>query len=135
MISDASKVNTEDLEDALDDLAHDLGKYIHLPLSLLPNEATDSEFRAAAVKALLETRRGPSGTQSAQTIWSQFRDEVGNELEGKPGWTGVVQAVDHALAWASKIRVTAHELDRAELMNDLTAVTPAIRTLRSQLDG
>ena len=135
MISDAGRVTQEDLEDALDDLAHDLGKYIHLPLSLLPETASADEFHEAAELALMRTRRASTGDQSAHDLWTAFRQEVGNELMAYPGWVELEQAVAKALGWTERLGGAYRTEDRMNLIYDLRAVAPAIRVLRGQIDG
>lgn len=134
-ISDACGVTQEDLEDALDDLAHDLGKYIHLPLSLLPDTASDDEFLEAATLALIRTRRAPTGDQSARELWVAFCQEVGNELVSYPGWIELEQTIANALDWTERLQDAARSESRTKLVADLRAVAPAIRVLRGQIDG
>ena len=125
----------EDLEDALDDLAHDLGKYIHLPLSFLPPDATDDEVHNAAIIALNHTRRGPSGNQSARELWSDFCREVGNALADYSSWSNLERVVEKALSWTERTAGPFQPEFRDQLIEDLMAVAPAIRRLRGQIDG
>jgi hypothetical protein len=133
-IQDANVVTHEDLEDAVDDLAHDLGKYIHLPITLLPTDVDDVTFREAAHKALHQTRRGPNGSQSAASLWAAFQEEAGNELSMLEGWSELAGAVAQALTWTEAVSDTTQELNREALLTDLRAVTPAIRKLRVYLN-
>jgi len=124
-------MNDDDLLDALADLQHDLGKYLALPVTMLPADATDGELSGAVRGALLETRRGPAGTRSAREIWGAFRDEVGERLERAAGLASLAAAVDRALAWET--RLNEPRLDRGAVTADLRAVGKAIRLLQEEL--
>ncbi len=80
----------DDILDDLDDLLHDLGKYIVLPISLLPDTATQDELRSALDTALFRTRRGPTGVQSAESIWTSFCEGSGNLIKEYPGFLGAL---------------------------------------------
>ncbi|MCA9539880.1 MAG: hypothetical protein KC620_13375 [Myxococcales bacterium] len=121
----------QDLQDALDDLQHDLGKYIRLPLTMLPADADADAVRAAATTALLRTRRGADGPVSAEQLWLRFCDEADGALDALQGWARLTAAVDRALAWRAALD---GRLDRAVLTADLSAVGDAIRALRAELD-
>lgn len=121
------RLNRTDLLDALSDLQHDLGKYLRLPLAMLPADADERAVRAAARDALRRTRRGPNGTTDAATLWSDFRVEVG-AVEGWAAAAALAEAVERALAWDARLDDGA-PLDRAALTADLSAVSPAIRAL------
>jgi hypothetical protein len=114
----------------LDDLLHDLGKYIAFPLQMLPVDASTSEFREALYQAIHVTRTGPSGSQSASEIWQDFLQEGGNVLRGQPGWNVLLNTVEGALAWGERLRESAQPIDRAKANDDLRAVSSAIRDFR-----
>ncbi len=117
-----------DHQDLLADLAHDLGKYIRLPLAMLPLGADDDAVRAAAEDALLRTRRGPSGITSAAEIWNEFL----GELDAEPAWLlPLREAVERALAYVEDLHVAPTDQIRA----DLEAVTPAIRVALEAAGG
>ena len=67
------------LQDLLARLKHDLGKYVALQQRWLPATATLDERRAALRADLLETRRGPNGTQDAASVWRGFRPQLFGE--------------------------------------------------------
>ena len=125
-------MTTDDLLDALADLQHDLGKYIAMPVTMLPADATDADLRDAVRGALRETRIGPNGTRSAQSIWDGFQAEVGDTIDGTPGWDLLINAVAKALAWDSRLVGNA-PLDRSAVTGDLRAVSMRIRGLMEQL--
>jgi hypothetical protein len=121
-------MNTDDLLDALSDLQHDLGKYIAMPVTMLPADASSADLREALRAALHETRRGPAGIQSAREVWEAFRAEVGDALAHAPAWDGLHVAVDRALAWAPYLDGNA-PLDRGAVTEDLRGVSVCIRAL------
>jgi len=125
-------MTNDDLLDALADLQHDLGKYILLPISMLPGDATDDDVRDALRVALRETRTAPGGTRSAAEIWRGFLAEVGDALEEIPAWTDLTRAVDQALAWEPSIDGNA-VLDRRAIQQDLHAVSRVTRRITEQL--
>jgi hypothetical protein len=125
-------MNTDDLLDVLSDLQHDLGKYLLMPVTMLPADASDAALREALRAALLETRRGPAGVRSAATLWSTFQAEAGEALARLPGRRLLTTAVDRALAWEGRLDGNS-PLDRGAVTADLRAVTDAIRALMAQL--
>ena len=52
---------------------HDLGKYIAFQSRWLPPTATNQDWHQALRSDLLETRKGPKGTESAVEIWETLR--------------------------------------------------------------
>ena len=123
----------EEKLELLDDLLHDLGKYIAFPLQMLPKDATDGEFRAALDQALHVTRKGPMGVQSASDIWLNFRQECGNDIEDDEGWSDLVSAVEQALLWSELLADMKQTLDREQATADLRAVSGAIRQFRDTI--
>ena len=121
-----------DLEDALAELVHDLGKYLRLPLAWLPADASADDVRTAATQALFATRRAGSKTTAAAEIWGAFTDEVGEHLTHHAGWTTLTQAVARAFAWGDRLQDDA-PIDRAAITADMSAVSPAIRALLQAL--
>ena len=123
----------DELVDALSDLRHDLGKYLRLPLAMLPAGAAADAVREAARAALLRTRRGPRGVSSAAEIWAEARPE----LEPLDRWRAggpLVDAVDAALRWTHRLDAP-DALDRAALVADLGGVTTAIDALLMEVQG
>lgn len=118
------------LADLLMDLAHDLGKYIRMPLAFLPRDAPAHEVHAALRKALLETRPGP---RSARQVWAGFLAEAG-VLPDTPAFHAMRDAVEHALRWEAVARAANTELDRTEVEADLNAVHKAVRNALAALE-
>jgi hypothetical protein len=129
-----AKMSRDDLLDALFDLQHDLGKYLCLPLAWLPAEATPEEVRQAALKALLETRSGPTGMRSANDLWQAFLEEVGEGLKETHKWPALTSAVVQALAWSETLQETDTPPNRATITADFTRVAHAIRHLIKELN-
>ena len=125
--------NPEESAELLDDLLHDLGKYIAFPIQMLPVEATDGEFRDALNNAIYDTRTGPNGSQSAREIWQEFLNEGGNELSRVPGWDILQEAVERALAWGRQLQEDTQPIHRAQATADLRAISPAIRDFRGKI--
>jgi len=123
----------EQLIDVLLDLQHDLGKYILLPLSFLPREATPAEVRAALRRALFETHKGPSGVRSAREIWTEFETTMTGALGGYQSFAPVCASVERALAWEAIARDDS-PVDRDAANADLAAVVPAVRNLIDEVN-
>jgi hypothetical protein len=124
----------EDLIDAVAELEHDLGKYLCLPLALLPRPAGPEDVRAALCTALLETRKGPRGVQSAEDLWRAFAAEAGPALRGRPAYDRLAAAVAGALAWRAHLS-PGEAVERERVEADLRAVAEAIRALREEVEG
>jgi hypothetical protein len=124
----------DDILELLDDLLHDLGKYIALPITMLPEKASQTDLRNAIFFAVRETRTSPLGTQTAQEIWQTFCDDSGNQLVNLPGWHTLTRAVEVACAWADRVGQEAYEINRINLTNDMRAVSAAIRALQDEMD-
>jgi len=118
----------EELLDMLYDLQHDLGKYLRLPLAMLPARASDEEVRQAVRAALQETRKSPSGIRAAQDIWDDFLMEEKGLLAPFPARARLVNAVDRALGWTSRLDAPA-ALDRALVRRDFESVSRAAADL------
>lgn len=83
---------------------HDLGKYVALQARWLGPEASAVQRLEALRQDLLETRRGPGGTQDAVSVWRALRrpllglETVGGEmvdLSDDPDVTAVEGAMRH----------------------------------------
>jgi hypothetical protein len=132
------EANREELLELLVDLKHDLGKYIRLPVAMLPRDAGADEVRAALRQALLSTRKSATGTRSARQIWEAFLAEAGDRLRESPGFTRLAGAVETALAWEGNAGSGAGvedgaALDRRQLEQDLGGVGQAIALLMEEL--
>jgi hypothetical protein len=126
-------VTREEMLDVLMDLKHDLGKYIRMPLAMLPAGAGDEEVTDAVRRGLLETRRGPAGVRSARGLWDEFTVEAKGALGNRAGWQRLESAVFTALTWEERL---AGPLPRLEVDRDLASVGASIQALIEELlDG
>lgn len=64
------------LHDLLARLKHDLGKYVALQQRWLPDGSSQHESEKALKADLLQTRRGPNGSQDAVSVWAEFRGQL-----------------------------------------------------------
>lgn len=124
----------EELLDLLSDLQHDLGKYLRLPLSLLPRDADAAAVRTALETALLKTRRGPAGARAAQEIWEAFLEEARGRLSSFAAFAPLEGAVSRALGWRRALE-GGPAIDRAAVEADLGAVSAAIRALIEEVQS
>lgn len=127
---DNGQLSRDDLVDALLDLKHDLGKYIRLPVVMLPVDATAGELRGAVKEAIERTRKGPAGVRSARQIWQGFLDEAGDALADSPALGRLTAAVERALALSGEA-----QLERAAVEAELAAVGEGIRQLIEEVVG
>lgn len=123
-----------ELIELLLELQHDLGKYIRLPLAMLPANASNAEVREALEMGLIYTRQGPGGTRSAETIWRDFLDEAQERLRGFQAFPALCDTVEHALAWRSSLTPTAPPIERDALDSDLQRVSEAIRNVIVEIE-
>jgi hypothetical protein len=120
--------------DLLLDLKHDLGKYLVLPIALLPSDADASALRAALERALRQTRSSRGVTRSAREIWQDFDAELSGALSPGCGLDDLRRAIERALEWEHAL--AAHgTLDRAALERDFAAVQVAIAALIDEARG
>ncbi len=73
VIEDLDEGAVRGLFPVVEDLRHDLGKYIGFEASFLPPEPSPEALREALRADLLATRRGPRGVESAADIWNRLR--------------------------------------------------------------
>jgi hypothetical protein len=118
--------------DLLLDLKHDLGKYLLLPIGLLPRDASEAALREALRRALRETRTSRGRTQSARELWQAFVAELGGELAHSTALAQLQAAVDRALSWERALDQAA-PLERVPLERDLQAVQAAIAALIAEV--
>lgn len=124
---------TAEIAEILDDMQHDLGKHLALPLRMLPPDADDDAVREAARTALWRTRRGPEGTADAESLWEDYRAELAGVLDGTAGWPALVTAVARVLSWRARLD-DPKPLGRAALEADLGAVGDTLRALRAETE-
>jgi len=114
---------------------HDLGKYVSFQLRWLPADAPDSELLDALRADVLQTRRGPSGSESAPELWARLRPGL-SPLDPDPDLAAVDAAVA-ALA-AAVPALEAGALDAAAmsaLADDARAVARHLAALFKRLRG
>ena len=126
---DTTNFAFDDLIDALMDLKHDLGKYIRIPFSMLPQTASAREVESALETALRRTRSGPSGVRSAKEIWDVFAEEAGDALESKKEYGALARAVAKALSHEAALCGSVPMPDRETLEADMTDVGKCIQEL------
>lgn len=123
----------EEWLDCLWELEHDLGKYLNLPVTWLPEDAAPREVEEAVRAALFETRSSPRGVRSAREIWDGFARECEELLKTASRGEALVRAVDKALAWQDKLQAApAH---RDAVTADFAGVAEAIRALIEEVGG
>jgi len=99
---------------------HDLGKYVAFQLRWIAPDASDDELLDALRADVLNTRRGPSGRESAMDLWSRLRPT----LEGADV-SPIDRAIDRLEDCAAGIE--RGTLTRAE-MEQCAAVARSIAT-------
>ena len=114
--------------DLLLDLKHDLGKYLLLPIALLPSDADAAALHDALERALRKTRSTRGVTRSAREIWQGFQAELADELAPGSGLDDLRVAVERALAWEHALAAHA-AIDRGAVERDFAAVQTAIAVL------
>jgi hypothetical protein len=131
MIDNGKRGQTE-IVDAVLDVKHDLGKYIRMPIAMLPVGAPDALVRVALLQALQKTRTGPKGVRSARSIWDAFSAEVAEVLKEKPAFAVLAEAVARALTWEDKA-TAADPIDRSSVEADFAAVGARIQELLNEV--
>jgi hypothetical protein len=126
---------TDDTLELLLDLKHDLGKYLLLPIALLPKNAGDAAVRDALTRALLQTRTrrvpaDPSATPhvGAAELWRSAQAELERSGCAREGLLRIDAAVQRALSWQDALASEA-ALDRSAVERDLGAVQRVIAEL------
>jgi len=133
MIDNGKRSQTE-IVDAILDVKHDLGKYIRMPIAMLPEDATDTAVREALLQALRRTRVGPRGVRSARSIWDDFEAEVAPSLGKEPTFVALADAVARALAWEERA-VGAAPIDLRSLEAEFAAVGARIQELLNEVSS
>ena len=126
-------MDADTLLDVLLQLEHDLGKYLRLPIVMLPREADQGELREALSRALLRTRVKDGVGVPAKEIWAGFRAEL-SAAGGSERLEAVETSVVIALDWETKLDKT-EELDRAAIERDMASVGQAVRVWIEELRG
>jgi len=66
-------MNLSEHLEVLEDLHHDLGKYICFESRFVEENASNVELRTALCTDVFETRRGPDGVLTAWQVWERLR--------------------------------------------------------------
>ena len=123
----------EALEESLYDLKHDLGKYIRLPVSMLPKDALWTEVTAQVEQGVLRTRKGPTGTISAAELLEKFHIEWGAMLADRPAYAAVQEAVAAACELPRHLGVPDERWTRDRVERILGAVSDTIQQLMDEV--
>lgn len=107
---------------------HDLGKYIAFQSRWLPPTATNQDWHQALRSDLLETRKGPKGTEGAVEIWEALSVNF-TKLSGDSD----LQAVHVAMA---RIKVQLSGLKAGALADEaLQALAEDAKAVASHLSA
>jgi len=123
-----------DALDLLDELKHDLGKYIYLPVGFLPKDASSEAFTSAVHTAIFRTRRAQGTVESAHDIWERFCQEAGNLILHSTSYPRLVQAVDVALSWGNRLSEPLDMVHRECVIRDFQNVGRAIARVQDEID-
>jgi hypothetical protein len=125
----------EELRETLYDLKHDLGKYIKLPVTMLPKDAPPSIVAEAVLRGIRETRKSPRGVLSAKMLFSAFDARYGDALSHLASYAALKSSVARAEAWARSAEAAPSSMIREAVEPDLQAVSEAIGALLSEVEG
>ena len=103
----------------LEDLAHDLGRHVRLPLTLLPDGAAATDVREALRRAVFRTRTASGGAQGAAELLAVH--VAATPAEQRPTLAGLRAAVARAVDLASQ-----SESDPLPPLSEVRAVVSAI---------
>ncbi len=115
------------LSELLDDLRHDLAKYLRLPLRLLPRDPDPELLREALERALIRTQQNAAGTRSARQIYARYRPELERLADSGSRLRAVDAAAEAVFAWEAALD-GERALDRAAIERDF-------ETLAAVIDG
>ncbi len=102
-------MNLNDHLDALEDLNHDLGKYICFESRFVDDTAPDAELRSALCTDVFETHRASDGVLSAWQVWQRLRPAALMEREE-------VRAIERALSRLGELQLRENRGSREELV-------------------
>jgi hypothetical protein len=123
----------EALEESLYDLKHDLGKYILLPVSMLPDDATREAVAAQTRRAILQTVKGPRGELSAAALFEKFALEWKETLASFETYREVERSVAAATALLDELAQKGPVLTRARAAAVLGEVSCSIQRLMDEV--
>jgi hypothetical protein len=113
------------LRELLEDLRHDLVKYVRLPLRMLPGDADPDAVRGALACALLRTRESPDEVLSAREIYARAKPALLAAAADPARLAAFDGALARVLAWEARLS-GARALDRKQLESDLSALAAAL---------
>jgi hypothetical protein len=132
-------LDREECLERLEGLRHDLGKYLVLPVAMLPAAADRAALATALDEGLHRTRRSAAGTRDARSLWDEFQAAAGAALSRFGAHAQLSLAVERALGWGEALKDPTRPLERAQILRELRAVGEAIdglaQALRDELAG
>lgn len=122
----------EDLSDTLEDVRHDLGKYITFEVRFIGLDADTAALRQALSADLLQTDKRGERVEAAWSVWERLRP---GELDGDPD----VVAIDKALTGLRALDLATLERDEliaaAAVAKDIQSRCVALfRRCQTELD-
>jgi hypothetical protein len=113
------------LRELLEDLRHDLVKYVRLPLRMLPGDAEPDAVRGALECALLRTRESPQQVLSAREIYARVKPALLSAAPDAARLQAFDAALTRVLAWEAAL-AGSRALDRSQLEADLAALASTL---------
>lgn len=110
---------------------HDLGKYVAFQLRWLAPDCSDAELLEALQADVLNTRRGPDGSESAMSIWNRLKPELaGAEVQAVEDGVATLSAHAEGLAGGTLSRDQMEACAQAarEIARHLAALARAHRS-------
>jgi len=124
----------EFLED-LCDLKHDLGKYILLPVALLPKDAEPDELLDAVRTALDRTRMSGNQTLSAAVIWDRFVEKWKGKQLPAEAFQNLRFAIERALELKEQLHSGRTPIDRDNIQQILGSVRAKIEEMIAEVEN
>jgi len=109
------------LREQIQDLRHDLGKYMVFQLRWLAPEPSDDELREALVTDLARTRAAGDKVETAAQLWARLRPPLVGEVELSDGTIANIGddpdllAIDEALALITDLIPRLDDASREQL--------------------
>ena len=110
--------NPLSVKELLYDLKHDLGKYVQIPVAMLPDNAGKPEIKDALNRALYKTRIAGGKVQSAEQIWQDYHNRLLKLWDDKSALSELETAVLQILGLAGQFDTFA-ENNKKELKQHL----------------
>jgi hypothetical protein len=112
---------------------HDLGKYIAFQSRWLPDNATLQDWHQALQADLLQTRKGPKGTEGAVAIWADLQSGF-SALGDDPDIQSVQAAMDRIQAQIADLKAGAMKSEALQaLAQDAKQVASHLSALHKRL--